>query len=390
MKKSNQRPDNPYLLLTPGPLSTTKSVKATMLRDWCTWDTDYNQLVQSIRDDLLALATDRPGYTAVLMQGSGTFSVESVIGTAIPAGGKLLVLANGAYGQRMAEIARYLKIPVQVIEAGETAPIDPAVVDRTLSTDSSITHVAVVHVETTTGILNPIEEIGSVTQSHRRIYIVDAMSSFGGIPLTMESVGADYLVSSANKCIQGVPGFGFVIAKTAALESTAGQARSLSLDLHDQWQAMDAGSGKWRFTSPTHVVRAFRQALNELADEGGVAARFARYQENQRQLVSGMRSLGFECLLSEVHQSPIITAFLDPRHPDYRFDPFYAALKKQGFVIYPGKVTDIDTFRIGNIGDIHAADIERLIRAVAQSMFWELKDTAAKEPGAAGIPQGSC
>lgn len=285
-------PDNPYLLLTPGPLSTTKSVKAAMLRDWCTWDDDYNSIVQDIRRQLVDLASAKEGYTSVLMQGSGTFSVEAVIGSALAADGELLVLANGAYGQRIVKIAEYLKIPVVVNNSGEVDPPDLAALERKLKNGPAITHVAVVHCETTTGMLNPIERIGTLVKSFNKTYIVDAMSSFGGMPMSMESIQADFLISSANKCIQGVPGFGFVIARRARMAELQGRARSLSLDLYGQWKTMEDGNGKWRFTSPTHVVHAFAQALRELHDEGGVEQRYRRYCENQRLLVAGMRRLG--------------------------------------------------------------------------------------------------
>ena len=363
-------PDNPYLLLTPGPLSTSKSVKAAMFGDWCTWDKDYNDIVDSVRRDLVKLATARNGYTSVLMQGSGTFSVESVIGSAIPAGGKLLVLVNGAYGERIARIAEYLRIPLIIHDSGELAPPDIPRLQRELQADADITHVAVVHCETTTGMLNPIEEIGKTVKENERVFIVDAMSSFGGVPFSMEASHADFCISSANKCIQGVPGFGFVIATHNAMASIQGQARSLSLDLYDQWRCMEDDHGKWRFTSPTHCVRAFRQALNELAEEGGVAARFERYRNNQQTLVSGMRSLGLRCLLEDRYQSPIITAFLNPASPAYEFERFYQSLKRKGFVIYPGKVTSEDTFRIGNIGEVDCGDIQRLLSAVEESIDW--------------------
>jgi 2-aminoethylphosphonate-pyruvate transaminase len=363
-------PDNPYLLLTPGPLSTSKSVKAAMLRDWCTWDDDYQGIVQELRAALVRLATRTDGYTAVLMQGSGTFCVEAVIGTVLPPDGTLLVLANGAYGTRIAEIARRLQIRLLCNDSGEVAPPNLDMLEEALASDPRITHVAVVHCETTTGILNPVETIGRIVKSHNRVFIVDAMSSFGGIPLDAAELKGDFLISSANKCIQGVPGFGFVIARRAAIEKTKGWARSLSLDLYDQWREMEEKGGKWRFTSPTHVVRAFAQALEELQTEGGVEARYCRFQENHRVLVDGMRSLGFNCLLPDALQSPIITSFLSPTHPAYDFGRFYAALKTRGFVIYPGKVTGADTFRIGNIGDVHPEDMRRLIEAVRQCMFW--------------------
>ncbi len=364
-------PDNPYFLLTPGPLSTSKGVKAAMFRDWCTWDAEYNALVQEIRARLCVMASSQPGYTCVLIQGSGTFAVEACIGTALPRDGKLLVLANGHYGQRMAVIARRLQIPVAVLDSGETAPPDPEELRRALGSDPTLSHVAVVHCETTTGMLNPVQELGRIVQAAGRVFIVDAMSSFGGIPLDMHDLGADFLISSANKCIQGVPGFGFILARCEAMEALLGRARSLSLDAYDQWLEMEHKGGKWRFTSPTHVVRAFAQALLELEAEGGVAARYGRYSENQRLLVAGMRALGFTPLLPEALHSPIITSFLDPQHPDYDFAAFYTCLKAQGYVIYPGKVTGADTFRIGSIGEFSPGDVPGLLQAVSEARYWQ-------------------
>lgn len=366
----NQLPDNPYLLLTPGPLSTTKTVKAAMLQDWCTWDQDYNDIVQDIRYRLTAMATRSQGFTTILMQGSGTFCVEAAITTAVPGDGRLLILANGAYGLRMGRIAAIQGLDHQLLDSGELAPPDLTLLNDTLARDPSITHVAAVHCETTTGMLNPAKEIGQIVKKHGRIFILDAMGSFGGVPMDMEEIGADFLISSANKCIQGVPGFGFVIARKAILEKLKGRARALSLDLYDQWQTMEKGQGKWRFTSPTHVVRAFGKALDELDEEGGVLGRWERYASNNVLLIENMKALGFNTLLPRTCQSPIITAFLTPDHPDFEFKRFYEQLKEQGFVIYPGKVTALDTFRIGNIGDIHTQDIQDLTLAVKKAMYW--------------------
>lgn len=364
---------NPYILLTPGPLSTSPTVRRAMLRDWCTWDDDYNLgIVTPIRERLVALASQAdPGrYTAVLMQGSGTFSVEAALGTLLPRGGRLLVLANGAYGDRLAKIAAVLGIDHVVHDSGELAPPDLGRLDAALAADPGITDVVCVHCETTTGMLNPLAEICGVVGRHGRRMLVDSMSGFGGIPLDLATLGIDALVSSANKCIQGVPGFGFVIVRRDLIAGAAGQARSLSLDLHDQWREMEKGHGKWRYTSPTHVVRAFSQALDELEAEGGVAARHARYAENQRRLVAGMERLGFECVLPKRLHSPIITGFRSPAAPGYEFRRFYEALKARGFVIYPGKVTGIESFRIGSIGHVFPADVDRLITAVAAAIDW--------------------
>lgn len=362
---------NPYLLLTPGPLSTTGSVKEKMLRDWCTWDDDYNNIVQSVREDLIDLSSDSPEhFTCTLMQGSGTFSVEATVGSVIPPDGKLLILANGTYGLRIQSIATYLKISNKTLNFGDQGVIDLQKVENTLIEDKEITTVIVVHCETTTGMLNPIHDIGLLCRRFNKCYIVDAMSSFGGIPIDMETSAIDYLVSSANKCIQGVPGFGFIIARKDKISKIRGYARSLSLDLYDQWITMEQQNGKWRFTSPTHVVRAFKQALTELKNEGGITVRNSRYINNQKKLVAGMKEIGFETLLPESNHSPIITTFLSPTHPDFDFKSFYLKLKKKGFVIYPGKVTDQDCFRIGNIGDVYEEDIKNLLVAVESSVYW--------------------
>ena len=363
--------ENPYLLLTPGPLSTSRSVRRAMLRDWCTWDDDYNHgIVQVIRRKLVELATSAADaenrYTSVLMQGSGTFVVESVIGSVVPPKGRLFVIANGAYGERIAKIAATLSLDCVVNRESEIQSPNLESIEATLANDPKISHVAVVHGETTTGMLNPIREIGLICKKYDRILIVDAMSTFGGVPIDVDSLHVDYIISSANKCIQGVPGFGFAITTRDRLLETKGYARSYSLDLYDQWSTMEQGHGKWRFTSPTHTVRAFAQALVELEEEGGIVARNARYVENHRRLIRGMEMLGFRCLLPADLQSPIITAFHFPDSPDFAFKSFYQQLKERGFVIYPGKVTNVDTFRIGTIGEVYPDDVDRLLTAIQE------------------------
>ena len=355
----------PYLLLTPGPLTTSESVKTAMMTDWCTWDEDHNvHIVEEIRKGLVQLATRKTDdYTSILMQGSGTYCVEATLGSVITPKHKLLILSNGAYGDRMGNIAEYHGMNYDMLAFDETEQVSVEYVDDYLAHNAEITHVAVVHCETTTGILNPLKEIAHMVKMHGKKLIVDAMSSFGGVPLDVEELGIDFMISSANKCIQGVPGFGFIIARKSELQYCKGVSKSLSLDIYDQWDAMEKGHGKWRFTSPTHVVRAFKQAMDELAAEGGVEARHARYCRNHDVLVEGMRSLGFKTLLKDEVQSPIITSFL---YPDKEFDfkEFYHQLKEKGFVIYPGKISQADTFRIGNIGDVFPEDFSRLIEAI--------------------------
>ncbi len=356
-----------YLLLTPGPLSTSRTVREAMLQDWCTWDKDYNEgVVSVIRKDLLQIAgLSEEKYSAVLLQGSGTYGVEATIGSTVKPDDRLLIIANGAYGRRMADIAEYYRLNYVLISLKETELITPAIVEQALDDHPGMTHLSLVHSETTTGLLNPIEEIAEVVRGRGITWIVDAMSSFGGIPIDLEKSGIDFLVSSANKCIQGVPGFAFILARKDKLMECKGVARSLSLDLYAQWEEMEKGHGKWRFTSPTHVVRAFFQALQELKAEGGIEARYRRYCRNHQTLVEGMRKAGFQTLLEAEKQSPIITSFLYPEE-NFSFGDFYDQLKQRGFVIYPGKVSDAETFRIGTIGDVFPQDFERLTQAILE------------------------
>ena len=358
-------PDNPYILLTPGPLSTSKGVRNALLRDWCTWDADYNEeIVQNIRRRLAALATGKTeNYTVVLMQGSGSFSVEAMLGSTSKTG-KLLLITNGAYGKRAVKMADVLKLDYMEYAVAETEQPDIGKIASILDGTPDITHVFMVHCETTTGMLNPLSGIAGVVKQHNKTFIVDAMSSFGGIPMDISDLGIDFLVSSSNKCIQCVPGFAFVIANRDELRKCEGSARSLCLDLYDQWKTMDK-SGKWRYTSPTHIVRAFYQALDELEAEGGVSARYKRYCENQKLLVDGMAKLGFHALLPADFQSPIITSFLYPRS-DFDFNAFYQKVKARGFVLYPGKISQADTFRIGNIGEVYPDDIQRLLDVIRE------------------------
>lgn len=354
------------LLFTPGPLTTSATVKAAMQRDVGSRDSEFIQLVAEIRNELLQIAglSQGSGYEAVLLQGSGTFALEAVLSSVIPPAGKLLVLANGAYGERMFQIAERLRIDVRVQRWPEDESPDAATVLRLLAEEPPVTHVAMVHLETTTGILNPIDEIAQLVRQRSAKFILDAMSSFGGVPLDLAQLQPEYLISSANKCLEGVPGFAFVIARRAALEETAGWARSVSLDLLAQWQGLER-NGQLRFTPPTHALLAFRQALKELRAEGGVSARARRYRANHDALIAGLRALGLREYLPPEGQSDIITSFRYPDHPAFVFAEFYRRLAEKGFVIYPGKVSRADCFRIGTIGQITVPEVHSLVREIA-------------------------
>lgn len=353
-----------YKLLTPGPLTTTDTVKKEMLFDHCTWDDDYKKITQDIRRRLLKLAhVSEETYTCVLMQGSGTFGVESVLTSAIGPNDCLLIAANGAYGERMADIAAHSGLSYFLYQEAFDKTPSAEKIQELLEEHPEITHVSMVHSETTSGILNDIAAAAKAVKEAGRIFIVDAMSSFGGVDIPVEELGIDYIISSANKCIQGVPGFSFIICSREELKKCEGQARSLSLDLYDQWKTMEK-DGKWRFTSPTHVVLAFSQALKEMEEEGGIPARHARYAENNRILIEKMEELGIRPYIEGPLQGPIITIFYYPEHAEFSFQEMYQYIKERGYAIYPGKVTDADTFRIGNIGEIYPEDMEKLAQII--------------------------
>lgn len=355
-----------YKLLTPGPLTTTESVKEEMLFDHCTWDDDYKQITQKIRKELLFLAhVEESEYTVILMQGSGTFGVESVLSSVVGTEDKLLIAANGAYGERMADIAEHNCISYDIYKEAYNKIPDAEIIRERLQKDSAITHVSMVHSETTSGILNDIKAVGEVVHECGKVYIVDAMSSFGGVDIPMKEWGIDFLISSANKCIQGVPGFSFIIARKDLLLASKGKARSLSLDLYDQWITMEK-DGKWRFTSPTHVVLAFAKAMEELHQEGGIVARNKRYTDNNKLLIARMKELGYDTYIDATHQGPIITTFLFPENANYSFSEMYEYIKERGYAIYPGKVTEAETFRIGNIGEIYCEDMETLYKIMKE------------------------
>jgi 2-aminoethylphosphonate-pyruvate transaminase len=361
------------LLFTPGPLTTSLSVKQAMLHDAGSWHFDFNAKVKSIRDKILQVAglSRESGWETVVLQGSGTFGVEAVFATCVPPAGRVAVLANGAYGERIALMLQHLKIDPLVLRTPENTPNDPDALDRALAADATITHVALVHCETTTGILNPITEVGRVVKRHGRVYVVDAMSSFVAVPIDFAAAGIDFLVSSPNKCLEGVPGFSFVICRRDALLACDGYARSLSLNLLDQFKGFEK-NGQFRYTPPTHSILAFEQALRELEQEGGSPARGARYRRNQETLVAGMKPLGFRPYLDPAVQSCIITSFHFPEDANFTFDVFYRKLSDKGFIIYPGKISQANTFRIGSIGRIFPSDIEALLAAI-RSVLQEMK-----------------
>jgi len=353
---------DPYLF-TPGPLTTSLTTKEAMLHDWGSRDADFIRINRRVRDRLVELAGGAGTHVCVPLQGSGTFIVEAMIGTLVPPAGKLLALVNGAYGKRMVRMCEYYRRACAVIEAPEDQVVDPAALDAALAGDPTITHVVVVHCETTSGVLNPVESIAAVTARHGRRLLVDAMSAFGAIPLDAAQTPFDAAAASANKCLEGVPGIGFAIVRRAALEAAKGNAPSLSLDLHDQWVNMEK-TGQWRFTPPTHVMAALDQALSEHAAEGGVAGRGARYAANCRILRHGLRAMGFETLLPEALQAPIIVTVRMPADPRFDFETFYERLSQRGFVIYPGKLTVADSFRIGCIGRLGEAEMRGVLDAI--------------------------
>ncbi len=358
--------DDPFLL-TPGPLTTAPETKQAMLHDWGSRDAGFIDTNARMRRRILAIANAAVDHVCVPLQGSGTFTVEATLGTLIPRGQKPLILINGAYGRRMARILDYLGRAYETLETPEDKPPDPQDVRRILSGDGKISHVIMVHCETTSGIINPVEKIAAICAAHGHSLIIDAMSAFGAIELDARKIRFDAVMASSNKCLEGVPGMGFAIIRKSVLEGCEGNSHSLSLDLYDQWMAMEANS-QWRFTPPTHVIAALSRALDLYDAEGGLPGRHARYAANCKILIEGMREMGFRTLLPPPLQAPIIVTFHLPGDPEFDFQIFYNALKDKGFIIYPGKLTVADSFRIGCIGQLAEPEMNGALDAVRRTL----------------------
>ena len=355
--------DMPYLL-TPGPLTTSRGVKLAMLADWGSRDVEFRKVVLDIRRELLRIAGCDDTYECVIMQGSGTFAIEAALGSLAPKRRKkTLVVANGAYGERAAKILEILERPHERVSKTDTTQIQPQHFTRVLDADASLTHVWLIHCETTSGIVNPLSDLAREIKSRGRLLMVDAMSSFGALEINMARDGIDVLVSSSNKCIEGVPGFSYVLLKRELLVACEGQSHSVVLDLFEQWKSLQA-NGQFRFTPPTHALVAFHQALQELEQEGGTQMRLRRYQRNAQILIKGLSELGLVPLLSGNEAGPIIQTFLTPADPNFKFEDFYERLRSRGFAIYPGKLTQRDSFRIGTIGQLNEEVMERVVEAV--------------------------
>lgn len=361
------RPGDEPLLLTPGPLTTSRTVKEAMLRDWGSRDGAFIAMNRRVCSRLVDLAGGEGTHVAVLLQGSGTFGIEAMIGTLVPRDGRLLILINGAYGHRMVQICRRIGRAHATLEWAEDQPVDPQSVAAVLAADATLTHVVVVYCETTSGLLNPLAEVSAVVAAAGRRLLLDAMSAFGALPCDAREIHYDALVSSFNKDLEGVPGATFAICRQSALEASVGNAHSVVLDLFDQWQFMEK-TGQWRFTPPTHVLAAFDRALHEHAAEGGIEGRGARYRRNCQVLIEGMRAMGFVPLLPEALQAPIIVTFHMPADPRFDFTTLYDRLAQRGYLIYPGKLTKIDSFRIGCIGRLYEKDIRGALAAIREAL----------------------
>ncbi|MCE4060776.1 2-aminoethylphosphonate--pyruvate aminotransferase [Pandoraea anapnoica] len=355
------------ILLTPGPLTTSPATRQAMLRDWGSWDAQFNRITASLCRDLVDIVHGGDEYVCVPLQGSGTFSVEAAIGTLTPRNARILVPDNGAYCQRILKICRYLGRDAVALPIPEDQAASAAAIDEALSRDPSITHVAQVHLETGAGVLNPLADIARVCQKHGKGLIVDAMSSFGAVEIDVRSMPFDALIAASGKCLEGVPGMGFVIAKKTVLEASGGNSHSLAMDLHDQYTYMQKTT-QWRFTPPTHVVAALRAAVDQFLAEGGQPVRGGRYQKNCRALVDGMASLGFRPFLEAEVQAPVIVTFHAPTDSKYDFKAFYAAVRERGYILYPGKLTQIETFRVGCIGAIDDNEMRNVVTAISQSL----------------------
>jgi 2-aminoethylphosphonate-pyruvate transaminase len=358
---------NDPILLTPGPLTTSLATKQAMLRDWGSWDSSFNAITASICKDLVGIVRGGDTHVCVPLQGSGTFSVEAALANVVPRGGKVLVPQNGAYCQRILKILKYLGRAHVALDIPEDRVATAAMVEEALSRDPTITHVAQVHCETGTGILNPLADIAQVCARLGRGLVVDAMSSFGAIEIDVSRDPIDAVVAASGKCIEGVPGMGFVIVKRDVLEKSQGNSHSLAMDLLDQWTYLQKTT-QWRFTPPTHVVAAFRAALDQFKAEGGTAARGARYRANCDALIDGMGALGLRTFLARAVQAPVIVTFHAPPDPAYSFKAFYEKVRARGYILYPGKLTQVETFRVGCIGAIDANEMRNVVSAIAETL----------------------
>ena len=354
-------------LLTPGPLTTSPTVKQAMLHDYGSRDTGFIAINKQIRQRLLQMINSPTEHVCIPLQGSGTFVVEAMLGNLVGPNDKLLILINGAYGHRMAKICDYYQRDYVIQETPEDKPVDCAALEQQLASDKDITHVAAVYCETTSGILNPVEEIAAVVDKHQRHLLIDAMSAFGALPLDASKTPFTAVVASSNKCLEGTPGLGFCLVRKEALLACKGHSPSLSLDLYEQWQGLE-NNGQWRFTPPTHTILAFQQALDEFDQEGGEAGRGGRYQENCNVLIQGMRELGFQTLLPDALQAPIIITFHMPADENFVFTEFYNKLRQRGYVIYPGKLTVADSFRIGCIGRLGKEQMRGALAAIRETL----------------------
>lgn len=360
-------PGNDPILLTPGPLTTSLRTREAMLRDWGSWDAAFNRMTHGVCADLLKIVHGENDYVCVPLQGSGTFAVEAALGTLVPRQGCVLVPNNGAYCARLIRILQRMGIAYIELVLREDEPVSAAAVEDAFNRHSRISHVAHVHLETSAGLLNPLDDIAAVCQRHGKSLIVDAMSSFGALPIDLRRGGIDALISASGKCLEGVPGMGFVIVRRSLLEDSEGRSPSLALDLHDQYVYMRKTT-QWRFTPPTHVVAALREALDQFGAEGGQPARGARYARNCAALVGAMKALGFEPFLKPEVQAPVIVTFHAPRDPAWHFAAFYAAVREAGYVLYPGKLTQVETFRVGCIGAIDANELLNAAAAIGHAL----------------------
>ena len=360
------------LLFTPGPVTTSKTVKEAANIDLESNDATFITYVKQIRERLLTLAhVESPEYESVIIPGSGTHGVESVISSAISSKGMLLNIVNGANGRRISKIARIHSIPLLEIIYNDNQLPDFKEIESFLKKNRQITHVAAVHCETSSGLLNPIAEIGEICARYNKSFIVDSMSSFGAYDLNIKELNISYLISCSYKCMEGIPGFSYVLLKRSSLDQCQSQGRSLSLDLYDQWVGLNT-SLDYRFAPSVHAFLAFHEALKDLENEGGIPVRAERYSVNNALLVGEMRELGFEMYLPGHMRSYTVTTFLYPDHPDFSFEKFYNSLNEKGFVISNAIINKTDCFRIANIGQLYPHDIQNLMDTI-ESVLYELK-----------------
>lgn len=353
------------ILLNPGPATTTDRVKqALIVPDICPREQEFGDLTKEVREKIVRVVNGTETHTAVMIGGSGTAGVEACLSSVIGKNDKVLVIDNGAYGKRGETIIKAYNIPHETLKLEWDVLPTAECVEAKINETEGLTHLFFIHHETTTGMLNPLDELIALCEKYNLISIVDAMSSYASIPIDLQKTKVDFLVSSSNKGIQGFAGLSFVVSNLKRLEATREiPPNNLYLNLWGNHTCLEK-TNQFQFTPPVQVIYALNEALDEFFEET-MEGRYKRYCDCYDVMLQGMKDLGFKCLLPEEQHSKMLTTFYDPDVAEYDFDKMHDFLYERDITIYPGKVASLDTFRIANIGDLIPEDMKLYLKELA-------------------------